>query len=155
MCLACSSVQLLSHVQLFVTPMDCSTLGFPAHHQLLELAQTHVHWVSDATQPSQSRSSPSPPAFNLSQHQGLFQWGSSSHQVAKVSGLPYNPWVKEPARSLQSCLPLRPYGLQPSRLLCPQDFPGKNTGVDCHFFLHQRSLGMVIFNWFGEMVSLD
>ena len=62
---------------------------------------------------------------------------------------------KEPAKSLQSCLTLRPYGLQPSRLLCPQDFPGKNTGMDCHFFLHHRSLGMVIFNWLGEMVFLD
>ena len=65
-------------------PMDCSTPGFPVHHQLLELAQTHVHWVSDAIQPSHSLSSPSPPAFNLSQHQGLFKWVSSSYQVAKV-----------------------------------------------------------------------
>ena len=65
-------------------PMDCSTQGFPVHHQLLELAQTHVHWVGDAIQPSPPLSSPSPPAFNLSQHQDLFQWVSSSHQVAKV-----------------------------------------------------------------------
>ena len=54
------------------------------HHQLLELAQTHVHWVSDAIQPSHPLSSPFPPAFNLSHHQGLFQWVGSSHQVAKV-----------------------------------------------------------------------
>ena len=54
-------------------PMDCSTPGFPVHHQLLELAQTHVHQVGDAIQPSHPLSSPSPPAFNLSQHQGLFQ----------------------------------------------------------------------------------
>ena len=53
-------------------------------HQLLELTQTHVHWVGDAIQPSQPPSSPSPPALNLSQHQGLFQWVSSSHEVAKV-----------------------------------------------------------------------
>ena len=65
-------------------PMDCSTPGFPVHHQLPELAQTHVHWVSDAIQPSHPLSSPSPPAFNLSQPQGLFQWVSSLHQVAKV-----------------------------------------------------------------------
>ena len=65
-------------------PMDCSTPGFPVHHQLPELAQTHVHWVSDTIQPSHPLLSPSPPAFNLSQHQGLFQWISSSHQVAKV-----------------------------------------------------------------------
>ena len=65
-------------------PMDCSTPGFSVHHQFLELAQTHVHWVGDAIQPYHPLSSPSPPAFNLSQHQGLFHWVSSSHQMAKV-----------------------------------------------------------------------
>ena len=65
-------------------PMDCSTPGFPVCHQLPECTQTHVHWVGDAIQPSHPLSSPSPPAFNPSQHQGLFQWVSSSHQVAKV-----------------------------------------------------------------------
>ena len=64
--------------------MDHSMLGLPVHHQLLEFTQTHVHWVSDAIQPSHPLSSLSPPAFNLSQHQGLFQGVSSSHQVAKV-----------------------------------------------------------------------
>ena len=59
-----SSVQSLSRVQLFVTPMDCSMPGFPVHHQLLELAQTHVHQVGDAIQPSHPLLSPSP-AFNL------------------------------------------------------------------------------------------
>ena len=65
-------------------PMDCSMPGLPVHHQLQEFIQTHVHWVSDAIQPSHPLSSPSPPAFNFSQHQGLFQWVSSLHQVAKV-----------------------------------------------------------------------
>ena len=64
--------------------MDCSTPGFPVHYHLLELTQTHVHQVIDAIQPSRPLSSPSPPAFNLSQHQGLFKGVSSSHQVAKV-----------------------------------------------------------------------
>ena len=73
-----SSVWLLSHV-----PMDYSTPGFPVHHQLLELAQTHVHWVGEAIQPSRPLSSPSLPAFNLSQHQGLFKWVSSLNQMAK------------------------------------------------------------------------
>ena len=59
-------------------PMDCSMPGFPVHDQLPELAQTHVHCVSDAIQLSHPLSSPSPPAFNLSQHQGLFKWVSSS-----------------------------------------------------------------------------
>ena len=65
-------------------PMDYSTWGFPVHHQFTELAQTHVHRIGDTIQPSHPLSSPCPPAFNLSQHQGLFQWVSSSHQVAKV-----------------------------------------------------------------------
>ena len=64
-------------------PMDGSTSGLPVHHQLLQLAQTHVHQVGDAIQPSHPLSSSSPPAFNLYQHQGLFQGVSFSHQVAK------------------------------------------------------------------------
>ena len=64
-------------------PMDCSTPGFPVHHQLLEFTQTHVHWVDDAIQLSHPLSSASP-ALNLSQHQDLFKWVSSSHQVAKL-----------------------------------------------------------------------
>ena len=75
-------------------PVDCSTPGLPVHHHLPELAQTQVHWVCDAIQPSHPLSSPSLPAFNLpqqqglSQHQGLFQCVGSSHQVAKVLELP-------------------------------------------------------------------
>ena len=65
-------------------PMHCSTPGFPVLHHLLELTQTHVHQVGDAIQPSHPLLSPSPPAFNLSQHQGLFQWVGSSHHVGKV-----------------------------------------------------------------------
>ena len=65
--------------------MDCSTPGLPVHHQLPELTQTHVHWVGDAIQPSHPLLSPSSPAFHLSQYQDLFQWVSSSHEVAKVS----------------------------------------------------------------------
>ena len=85
-CLGCfqfSSVQSLSHVWV-CSPMDCSMPGFPVHHPLLEATQTHVHWVGDAIQPSHPLSSPSPPTFNLSQHQGLFKWVCSSHQVAKL-----------------------------------------------------------------------
>ena len=65
-------------------PMNCSTWGLPVHQQLPEFNQAHVHWVGDAIQPSHLLSSPSPPALNLYQHQGLFQWVSSSHQVAKI-----------------------------------------------------------------------
>ena len=79
-------VQFSSVTQLCPTlcdPMDCSTPGFPVHCKLPELAQTHVYWVSDAIQPSHPLSSPSPPAFYLSQHQGIFKWVSSSHQWPK------------------------------------------------------------------------
>ena len=70
-------------------PMDWSTPGLPVHHQLPEFTQTHVHWVSNAIQPFHPLSSPSPPALNLSQHQGLFQWAGSLHQVAKVLELQF------------------------------------------------------------------
>ena len=81
-----SSVQFSSVAQSCPTlcsPMNSSTPGLPVHYQLLESTQTHVHWVGDAIQPSHPLLSPSPPALNLSQHQGLFQRISSSLQVAK------------------------------------------------------------------------
>ena len=100
-----SSVQFSSVAQscpTFCNPMDCSTPGFPVHHQFLELAQSHVHWVHDAIQPYHPLSSPSPPAFNLSQHQSLlsqfFESGGQSIGVsALTSVLPMNiqdwfPW---------------------------------------------------------------
>ena len=80
---AFSSVQSLSRVRL-CDPMNHSTPGLPVHHQLPEFTQTHVHWVSDTIQPSHPLLSPSPPAPNPFQHQSLFQWVNSSHEVAKV-----------------------------------------------------------------------
>ena len=65
-------------------PMDCSTPGLPVHHYLLAFAQTHVHWTDDAIRPSHPLLLPSPPALNLSQHENLYQWVSSSNQMAKV-----------------------------------------------------------------------
>ena len=82
-----SSVQFSSVAQSCLTlcdPMNCSTPGLPVHHHFPEFTQTHVHWVSDAIQPSHPLLSPSPPALNFSQHQDLFKWVSSSHQMAKV-----------------------------------------------------------------------
>ena len=64
--------------------MNCSMPGFPVFHYLPEFAQTHVHWIGDVIQPSHPLSSPFSLAFSLTQHQGLFQWDSSLHQVAKV-----------------------------------------------------------------------
>ena len=85
-------------------PMDCSVPGFPVHHQLTKFTQTHVHWISDAIQPSHPLSSPSPPAFNLSQHQGLFQWVSSSQQVNKV--LEFSPSASVLPMNIQNWFPL-------------------------------------------------
>ena len=88
-----SGPDILSSVQFRPVAQSCPTLchpknhsmpGLPVHHQLPEFTQTHVHRVSDAIQPSHTLSSPSPPALNPSQHQCLFQWVSSSHEVAKV-----------------------------------------------------------------------
>ena len=82
-----SSVQFSSVTQFCPTlcdPMNCSKPGLPVHHQLPEFTQTHVHRVGDAIQLSHPLSSPSPPASNPSQHQGLFQWVNSSHQVPKI-----------------------------------------------------------------------
>ena len=83
----CHSVQFSSVAQSCPTlhnPMNRSMPGLPVHHQLPEFTQTHVHWVRYAIQPSHPLSSPSPPAPNPSQHQSLFQWVNSLHEVAKV-----------------------------------------------------------------------
>ena len=80
--LALSSVAPLC--QTLCNPMDCSTPGLPVHQQLQEFTQTRVHWVGDTMQPSHPLSSSSPPVLNLSQHQSLFQWVSSLHQVATI-----------------------------------------------------------------------
>ena len=79
-----SSVQSLSHVQLFGTPWTAARQASLSITNSQNLLKTHVHWVGDAIQPSHPLSSPFPPTFNLSQHQGLFRWVSSSHQVSKV-----------------------------------------------------------------------
>ena len=82
-CLQFNLVQSLSSVRL-CNPMNCRTPGLSVHHHLPEFTQTHVHRVGDAIQPSHPLSSPSPPAPNPSQHQSLFQWINSLHEVAKV-----------------------------------------------------------------------
>ena len=86
-CCCCLVPQFSLVTQLHPTlcdPMDCSKPCFPVHHQHLEFTQTHVRRVGDAIQPCHPPLSPSPPAFNLSQHHSLFQWVSSSNQVVKI-----------------------------------------------------------------------
>ena len=87
LCVCLQTVQFSSVAQSCLTlcnPIECSTPGLPVHHQLSEVTQTHAHWVGDAIQPSHTLSSPSPPSFYLSQHQGLFKWVSSLLQVVKL-----------------------------------------------------------------------
>ena len=84
--LPCHCCSLAQSYPILCDPMDCSMPGFPVPHQPSKLAQTHVHWVNDAIQPSRPLSSPSP-AFNLCKHQGLFQWVNSLHQVNKILDL--------------------------------------------------------------------
>ena len=79
----CCSSSVAQSCSTLCHPMDCSTPGFPVHYQIPELAQTHALWVNDAIQTSCPLSSPSLPAFSLSQHQVLFQWVGSSHQWPK------------------------------------------------------------------------
>ena len=90
-------------------PMDWSTPGFPVHHQLPELTQTYVHRVGDAIQPSHPLSSPSPPAFNLSQHQGLFQWVSSSIRSPKYWSFSFS--ISPSSMNIQDWFPLGLIGL--------------------------------------------
>ena len=84
----CSTLLFISSVAqsclTLCNPMNCSTPGLPVHHQLMVFTQTHAHQVNDAIQPSHPLSSPSPPASNPSQHQSLFQWVNSSHEVVKM-----------------------------------------------------------------------
>ena len=90
-----SSVQLVAQsCPTLCNPMNCSMPGLPFHHQLPEFTQTHIHRVGDAIQPSHALLSPSPPAPNPSQHQSLFQWVSSSHEVAKPVLLLLVRWGK-------------------------------------------------------------
>ena len=103
-----SSVQFSSVTQLcpnLCDPMDCSTPGLPVHHQLPESTQTCVHRVSDAIQPSHPLSSPSSPNLNLSQHQGIFKWVSSSHQGGQ--SIEVSASISVPPMNTQDWLPLR------------------------------------------------
>ena len=141
-------------------PMDCSTPGFPVFHNLLQLAQTHVHWVSDVNQ-----TSPSPPAFNLSQHQGHFHWISSSHQVAKILKLhlqhhPSNEYsklisfrivcldafaIQETLKSLLQHNSLKVSVLQCSAFMVQLSHPYMTSG---------KSIALTVWTFVSKMMSL-
>ena len=119
-------------------PMDYSKPGLSVHYQFPELTQIHVHQVGDTIRPSHPLSSPSPPTFNLSQHQGLFQWISSSHQVAKVLlefqyiGLKYSIYAKN-HRLGQKLLLIRDYKDDFSHLWISTARALLQLNCPCHF----------------------
>ena len=129
--------------------MDCSTPGFPVHHQLLELAQTHVHRVSDATQLSHPLSSPSPPAFSLSQRQGLFQCVRSSHQVPKYWSFSFSI---SPSNEYSGLISFRIVWFDLSaqgtlKSLLPNTTVQKHQFFDSTFFIVQLSLTSIHDYW--------
>ena len=144
-----SSVQFSSSVVSLWDPMDCSMPGLSVHYQLPEFTQTHVHWVGDAIQPSHPLLSPSPPTFNLSQHQGLFQWVSSLHQVAKILKLQLQhqsfQWIFRTDFFLDGLVgsPCNPRGSQESSPT-PQ-FKSSNSLVLS--FLHSPTLTSIHDHW--------
>ena len=152
------SVQFSSVAQLCPTPcdpMNQSTPGLPVHHPLLEFTQTHIHRVSDAIQPSHPLSSPSPPALNPSQHQSLFQWVNSSHEVAKVLELQlsHHSFQRNPrADVLQNGLVGSPCGPRDSQESSPTpQFRSINSSVLS--LLHSLTLTSVHDHWKNH--SLD
>ena len=123
------AVQSLSCVWLFYNSMDCSTSGFPVFHYLSEFVQTHVCWVDDAIQPSHPLSPPSPSALNHSQHQGLFQWAMPLPMIYCFMFV----WWHEVAQSFPTLCDPVDCSLPGSSV--HGIFPGKSTGVGCHFLL--------------------
>ena len=119
-------------------PVDCSTPGLPVHNQLLEFTQIHVHWASDAIQPSHPLLSPSPPTFSLSQHQGFLQWVSSSHQVAKV--LPSVIYGPGSVLSLTQALPLFPWSLEGKGKLKLSNIY-KSNQLYCRYMIGKENIG--------------
>ena len=131
-------------------PMDCSMPGFPVYHQFPELAQTHVHWVADAIQPSHPLLSPSLPDFNLSQHQGLFQWVSSSHQVAKLLEFQLQhqsfQWIFR-TDFLSDWLVWSPCSPRDSQKYSPAPLQFKSINFSVLNFLYNSTLTSIIDYW--------
>ena len=136
-------------------PMNCSTPGLPVYHQLLEFTRTHVHRDSDAIQPSHPLLSPSPPAPNPSQHQSLFQWVNSSHEVAKVLEfqLQHHSFQRNPrADLLQNGLVGSPCSPRDSQESCPTP-QFKSINSSALSFLHSPTLTCIHDHWKNH--SLD
>ena len=145
-------------------PMDCTTPGFPVHHQLPELAQIHVHWVRDAIQPSHLLLSPSSPTFNLSQHQGLFLWVGSS-----IRWLKYWSFSISPSNEYSGLISFRIdwfnlLGIQGTLKSLPQHHSSKASILQhSDFFMVQlshpymttgKTIALMIWIFVGKMTSL-
>ena len=144
---ALSSVQFIcSSCLTLCDPMNHSTPGLPVHHQLLESTQTHVHWAGDAIQPSHPLSSPFPPALNLSQHQGLFKWVSSSHQV-----WPSKPGKESAIRFTQDLKSVWSTELKPEETL-PKGFHSINDGRHCCVHCQQVKAHRTCLALSGDLV---
>ena len=135
-------------------PMNRSMPGLPVHHQLPEFTQTHVHQVSDAIHPSHALSSPSPPAPNPSQHQTLFQWVNSSHEVAKVLEfqLQHHSLQRNPRADLQNGLVGSPCSPRDSQESSPTP-QFKSINSSALSFLHSPTLTSIHDRWKNH--SLD
>ena len=136
-------------------PMNCSTPGLPVHHQLPEFTQTHIHHFGDAIQPSHPLLSPSPPAPNPSQHQSLFQWVSSSHELAKVLEfqLQHQSFQRTPRTDLlQNGLVGSPCSPRDSQESSPTP-QFKNINSSAFSFLHSPTLTSIHDHWKNH--SLD
>ena len=130
----------------FCNSMNRSMPGLPVHHQLPGFTQTHVHWVSDAFQPSHPLSSPSPPALNLSQQQGLFKWVSSSHQVAKVLEFPLQH------QSFQLYFNKKE---QAKRKKKKKNSTSHLTYLSLSFFLHAIGMIVTLTSWIIMIIKCD
>ena len=147
-------------------PMDGSTAGFPVLHYLLEFAQTLVHWVGDAIQPFHPLSYPSPPAFNLSQHHGLFQWVGSLHNVAKILEYEHQhqffQWIFR-VDFLQDWLVSSPCSPTHSKMSYPApQFESISSSVlnllsgpaQIHTWLLEKPVALTVHTFVGKVMSL-
>ena len=126
--------------------MDCSTPGLPVHHQLPESTQTHVHWVGDTIQPSHPLSSPSPPAFNLSQHQGLFKWPFNRSRQTQLWHVGSSSLTREGTGSMDS-QPLDQQGGRPRSSLLKR--PPSRGGSPNHLSWYYHWIASYLFYLFS------
>ena len=152
-----SSVQFTQSCPNLCDPMNRNVPGLPVHHQLPEFTQTHIYQVSDAIQPSHPLSSPSPPAPNPSQHQSLFQWANSSHELAKVLEFQLqHHFLQRNPRSdlLQNGLVGSPFSPRDSQESSPTpQFKSINSSVLS--FLHSPNLTSIHDHWKNHILDYD